>query len=697
MLLRNIMQAGFAGTIYPVNPGHDEIAGLVCYHDVRDLPEPPDLVVICSPARTVPATLAAMAARGAGGAVIISAGFHGAADQQQAMRDAARAGQFRFIGPNCVGLLVPGIKLNASFAHLDALPGKLAFVSQSGGFCTAVLDWARPRGIGFSHFISLGDSLDVDIADVLAYLADDTATNAILVYLESVSDGGRFMAAARRAAIRKPVIMLKAGRMEAGARAAASHTGALAGADTVYDAALARAGILRVTEIEELFEAAETLERAHHPGGERLAILTNGGGPGVTAIDALAGMAGPEALAELSPQTREKLAPRLPQVATLANPLDIIGDADVARLSGALEILMDAPEIDAILVLYAPTAITPSQVAADAVVKVVNGHKANASVLTAWLGEQTAAPARSTLRHAGIPSFETPYSAVRAFWHLVQFRRNQQALAAAAEFPALQVDRPAAMAIIAGARAERRTLLTEPESKQLLAAWGIPVVTTRIARNAQDARQIADETGYPVAVKILSPDITHKTEIGGVALDLTGPDAVERAATEQAARLRQHKPDAILMGFTVQPMARRAGQLELLAGIATDPVFGPVVVFGEGGTEVELIRDRALDLAPLNRDLAGKLIDRTLIARRLRAWRGKPATNRGAIEDTLVALAHLASEIRDIQELDINPLLADPAGVIALDARVRLVDEGCHRTPCAITRDVEPHQNPPTR
>jgi acetyltransferase len=680
VVTRNLLRGGFQGPVMPVNPKHQAVAGVLAYPDVASLPITPDLAVIATPPAPIPALVEQLGRRGTRAVVVLTAipkAAQGAATGgvEHALLEAAGRHLVRILGPNCLGLLVPGVGLNASFAHVDAIPGRLAFVSQSGAFCTAVLDWAHSRGIGFSHFVSLGNSADVDVGDVLDYLGSDPATQAILLYLEAVDEARKFMSAGRAAARNKPVIVIKSGRVSEGARAAASHTGALAGADDVYDAAFRRAGMLRVDQIDELFDAAETLARSHRVRGDRLLIVSNGGGPGVMATDFL--VAGGGELAELSAAARSQLDAALPVTWSGANPVDIVGDAPGERYAAALRVLLAEPAEDGVLVLHAPTAIASSEEAARAVAESVRAAPKR-TVLTSWLGGSGAEPARRVLREAGIATYETPEDAVRSFLHMVSHRRNQEQLMEAPPSLPQGFDprTDAARALVARLAASGRELLTEPESKALLSHYGIPVVETRIAADGEQAAQLAGELGFPVAVKILSPQVSHKTDVGGVALDLASADAVREAARAMQRRLHESRPDATLDGFVVQAMARRPGAHELIVGAATDPVFGPVLLFGQGGTAVEVVKDRAVSLPPLNLKLARELIARTRVSRLLEAHRGRPGADRDAICLTLVALSQLLVDLPEVVEIDVNPLLADARGVLALDARVRIAKAG---------------------
>jgi acetyltransferase len=689
VVVRNLLTGGFSGPVLPVNPKYEAVAGVLAYRDIPSLPVAPDMAIICTPPSTVPNLIRELGERGTHAAVVLTAGMgqqmHGetaataahseaisiARTFQQAMLDAARPNGLRILGPNCLGLLVPEIGLNATFAHTSALPGSLAFISQSGALCTAVLDWAKSNEIGFSYFVSLGDLADVDFGDVLDYFESDPKVSAVLLYIESITHARKFMSAARAAARNKPLLAIKAGRVADGARAATSHTGSLSGSDDVYQAAFDRAGMLRVFEIDELFDAVETLGCSKTPHGDRLAILTNGGGLGVMATDTLVGSGG--RLAQLSSETMQQLDAILPATWSHGNPVDMIGDASGERYAAALRVLLRDNGVDAILVLYSPTAIVSSDEAARAVIQTVGDTHRN--VLTSWLGRGAVASARHLFSNAGIATYDTPEHAVRGFMHTVNYARSQEMLSQIppsipSEFtPATTT----AQLVVEKALAGKRQVLTEPESKAMLASYGIPVVETQIASGADDAVGVAEKLGYPVAIKIISPDITHKSDVGGVALDLETSSAVRAAVCAITDRLAKLQPDARLSGFTVQKMARRPGAHELIIGVATDALFGPVILFGHGGTGVEVIADRAIALPPLNMHLARELVSRTRVFKLLQGYRDRPAADLDAICLTLIKVSQLIIDIAEIAELDINPLLADQNGVLALDARIRVL------------------------
>jgi len=686
LVMRNLLQGGFDGPIMPVNPKHNSVAGVIAYGSTTDLPTVPDLAVVCTPPNTVPEIVETLGGQGTRAVVVLTAGLgRVGADAAGSLSDdllaRAREHDMRILGPNCLGLLVPGSGLNASFVHLPSAPGRIAFASQSGALCTAVLDWAVAREIGFSHFISMGDAIELDFGDVLDYLAVDPSTDAILLYIESIRERRDFMSAARAAARSKPVIVIKAGRDAEGARAAHSHTGALAGSDAVFDAAIRRAGMLRVHEIENLFAAVETLARLRPritpldvaSPDDRLAIVTNGGGLGVLAVDALS--AGGGRLATLSPETIAELDRVLPPTWSRANPVDIIGDAPGSRYRAALDILLGAPGIDAVLTLHAPTATADTVDAARAVIEAAR-QKPRRPLLTAWVGGQAVAPARDIFEKASIASYTAPAQAVRAFLAMVEYRRNQEMLIETPRtLPAgFAPDRVTARRIINTALADGQTdvMLGEADAKMLLAAYDIPVVETRAAADPEQAAAAADEIGYPVALKVQSPDISHKSDVGGVQLHLASADEVVAAARTMIAHITELAPDARMEGFTVQSMALRPGAHELIVGVATDPIFGPVILFGQGGTAVEVVGDRAVALPPLNTALAHEQIKRTRIFRLLEGYRDRPAADLDAIALTLIQVSQIVIDLPEVVELDINPVLADAGGVVALDARIRL-------------------------
>ncbi len=664
---RNLLAGGFEGSILPVNPHDETVCGVKAYHSIADLPEQPDLAVIATPPRTIPGLIAELGAKGCRAAVVITAGFD--APLRQAMLDAARPYLLRIMGPNCLGFLSPVRGINASFSHMAPLRGRLALLTQSGAIATSIIDWANGRNIGFSHVLSLGDMADADFGDFLDWLALDPDTQAILLYAENVTQARKFMSAGRIAARAKPVIVVKSGRSAAGAKAAASHTGALAGADAVYAAAFRRAGMLRVETLRDLFDAAETLASGVKVAGDRLAILTNGGGLGVLAADALE--AGGGRLAPLSQATSAALDGVLPASWSHGNPVDILGDAHGDRYEKALDIVSAAPDSDAILVMNCPTGVADNRDAADAVLR-ARERNPRRPMIACWMGEASAQGPRRTLFEAGMPNYETPDEAVRAFLRLVEYGRNQRALyeTPSRMLPRGPARREEARDLIKRVLAEGRSILTEPEAKAVLAAYGVPIVETRSVTSAEEAAKAAAEIGGRVALKILSRQISHKTDVGGVRLDLEGAEAVGRAAREMLERVARERPDATIDGFTVQQMIKRPQAQEVLLGAVVDATFGPCILFGHGGVATEVIADRTIGLPPLNAALALDMIGRTRVSRLLAGYRDRPRADHDAIASALVAISELVIDLPEVAELDINPLLADADGVIALDARV---------------------------
>ena len=673
----NIRDGGFKGPVYAVNPKHREFDGQAVFARAADLPSVPELAVICTPPATVAGLIDELGSLGTRAAVVLTAGLD--AEQKKAMLAAARPHLLRILGPNCIGLLAPDIGLNASFAHTDALPGELAFVSQSGALVTAMLDWARARAIGFSHFVSLGERADVDFGDMLDYLASDPKTRAVLLYIESIESPRKFVSAARAAARNKPVIVVKAGRSDEGQRAVSSHTGALAGSDLVYDAAIRRASMLRVDTLQQLFMAAETLTRFRTNRSEELTILTNGGGAGVMAADA-ASHAGVK-LADLSEGTLQRLDAVLPANWSHGNPVDIIGDASVERYVQALQALNDDPAAGAVLFIHAPSAIVPSAEIARALVPLAG--RPTPRLMACWLGETAVAEARRTFQDAGIAGYPTPEEAVRAFSMLVAYRRSQAqlmeapAIAPAAATPirlsGQDADKAAAHALVQRVLAEGRDMLTEPEAKGVLSAYGIPVAATRaVSPDPSAAAGAAADIGFPLALKILSTDISHKSDVGGVALNIDSAVELHDVAQSMLARVRQIRPEARIDGFTVQAMVRRRHAQELIVGASIDSVFGPVMLFGQGGTSVEVVADCAVALPPLNTALARALVQRARVAKLLAGFRDTPAADQEALHAVLVSVSQLLAEVPEVAELDINPLIVNHEGAIGLDAHIRV-------------------------
>jgi acetyltransferase len=674
-VLWNVISNPFGGTVFPVNPARPAVLGIKAYADVGAVPEKVDLAVIVTPAATVPGVIAECVKAGVHAAIVISAGFKETGPAGEALErrivEAARAGPLRIIGPNCLGVMSPPTGLNATFASGMATPGTVAFISQSGALCTSVLDWSLREHVGFSAFVSIGSMLDVSWGDLIFYLADDPRTQSIIIYMETIGDARAFLSAAREVALVKPIIVLKPGRTEAAARAAASHTGALAGSDDVLDAAFRRSGVLRVNSIAELFYMAETLSKQPRPRGPRLTILTNAGGPAVIATDALLTHGG--RLAELGEPTLAALDAVLPAAWSHANPIDILGDADPARYSRAVEIAATDPGSDGLLVILTPQGMTdPTQTAEELR---PHAHIPGKPVLASWMGGAETAAGEAILNRLGIPTFAYPDTAARVFTYMWRYTDNLRSLY---ETPALPEDGgegapDAAQAgeILTAARRAGRTLLTEAESKALLAAYRIPTVDTRVARSEAEAVRTAEAMGFPVAVKLHSETITHKTEVGGVRLDVGDGAAVRAAFREIAAAVAARATAGDFLGVTVQPMVRRDGY-ELIIGASIDAQFGPIILFGAGGQLVEVFGDRALGLPPLNTTLARRLMEQTQIFTALGGVRGRPPVDLPRLEQLLVRFSQLVLDQPWIREIDINPLLASPEGLVALDARVVL-------------------------
>ncbi|TAN66879.1 MAG: GNAT family N-acetyltransferase, partial [Magnetospirillum sp.] len=642
--------------------------GVLAYADVDSLPLAPDLAVLCTPGAVAPAVVDALGRKGTRAAVIIAADV-----DKDAVLKAAHRHDLRLLGIGSLGVMVPRIGLDASFSHISALPGKVALVSQSGALCSAVLDWARPRGIGFSHFVSLGEGDDIDFADVMDYLANDDQTRAILLYIESIGARRNFMAAARAAARNKPVLLVRVGGPTAEDRPHGPFLSeALARSEDSFNAAIRRAGALRVNDINELFGAVETLARAKPMKGNRLAILSNGGGTAMMAQEEMGDPGGGQ-IAELSAETLRKLAALMPRGWIADNPVDLGLAATGKSYSETLRVLTEAEEVDAILAIHAPNAMSDAVEAAQAVID--TQRRFGGAVLTSWVGEEVVAPARKLFAEAGLPTYDTPGRAVRAFRHQVNYQRNQDMLM---ETPPSQLGgftaaKGTARLIVARGLTTPGGQLSEPDSKAMLAAYGIPVQPSILARTVDEAVTAAETLGYPVALTLAADDIARKWDIGGVALNLENPQAVRSSAEGILGRVRQNRPDSVVTGFTVQRMVFRPHARQLVAGIACDPLFGPMLVFGEGGRAVEVIRDHTVGLPPLNLPLARGMIARTRVARLLEANGPRPAANRDAIAEVLVRLSSMLADNPEIIACDVNPLFADESGVLALDVRMRVV------------------------
>ena len=676
VLVSNMLAAGYRGALFAVNPKYSSVRGVPCFDAIGRLPGKVDLAVIATPPQTVPGIIEQCGVAGVRAAVVISAGFSeagpdGAKLERELLENARRYGM-RIIGPNCLGIMRPELGLNATFARNNAVPGSLGLVSQSGALCTAMLDWAGSNNVGFSSVVSLGGSSDVDFGEILDYLVCDPKTEHILLYIEGIRDARRFLSGLRAAARVKPVILMKVGRHPAGSRAAVSHTGAMVGSDDVFDAVVRRAGAVRVRTVGQLVAAAQALASHVRPRGSRLAVITNGGGPGVMAADLAGDLDLP--LAELSPATLEILQRALPSNWSHGNPVDLIGDADSGRYRAAVAACLADEGVDGVLTILTPQAMTDAvevaRVVADA------GRGTSKPLLACWMGEGSVIAGRKLLENARIPVFRTPEPAVDMFARLASFYRNQQALLQTpgplSHQPAPDLD--SARTLVESVLSERRKLLSEGEAKALLAAFHIPVARTIVARSSEEAGRAAQELGFPVAIKIDSPDITHKSDVGGVLLNLPNAEAVRVAHREMLDEVRRKRPDARVNGISVEPMIVRPNGRELMVGVIRDAIFGPAITFGTGGTEVEVHRDRTVAMPPLNTYLAADMIRGTRVSKMLGAFRNMPPVNMTALEAVLLRVSEIVCELPAIQELDINPLIVDESGAVAVDARVVIAE-----------------------
>ncbi len=673
-LLWNLVTSPFGGTVYPVNPKRPSVLGVKAYKSVSDIPESVDLAVIVTPPPSIPGLIKECGENGVRGAIVISAGFkevgaEGAALERKLLEE-AQAANIRVIGPNCLGVMSPLTGMNATFATTIARPGSVGFISQSGALCTAVLDWSLKEMVGFSAFVSVGSMVDVGWGDLIYHLGNDPKTRSIVIYMETIGNARSFLSAAREVALNKPIIIIKPGRTAAAAKAAASHTGSLTGSDEVLEAAFRRSGVLRVNNIADLFYMAEVLSKQPSPKGPRLTIVTNAGGPGVLATDAL--ITGGGELAELTPETMEAYNAVLPATWSHNNPVDIIGDASPERYAKALEIAAKDPNSDGMLVILTPQAMTdPTRIAEQ--LKPLAKQEGK-PVIASWMGGVDVAAGEEILNRANIPTFPYPDTAARAFNYMWRYSYNLRGLYETPAMPEDSADwtpdRKTVEEIIAKARGENRTILTEFESKQVLAAYGIPIAQTIIATNGAAAVEAAGQIGYPVVLKLYSETITHKTDVGGVQLNLGSAEAVDQAFHSIQKSVAEKVGPQHFQGVTVQPMVKLKDAYELIIGSSLDPQFGPVLLFGTGGQLVEVFKDRSLALPPLNTTLARRMMEQTKIHKALKGVRGRRPVDLAALELLMVRFSALVAEQNWIKEIDINPLLASPDGLIALDARV---------------------------
>lgn len=701
VVLENLRKDGYAGEVHLVNPHHASVGNQRAYPNVKEVPAGNiDLAIVMTPAATVPAIIGDCGARGIRGAIVMSAGFReagakGRALENQVVRQARKHG-LRFIGPNCLGVIRTRSRLNATFGEASALPGRVAVISQSGALCTAILDWAQERQVGFSTLVSTGIGADVDFGEILDYLARDPGTDSILLYIEGIHDARRFMSALRAAARAKPVVVMKAGRHAEGSRAAASHTGALVGSDDVFDAALRRAGVLRVQDFADFFSAAATLSTGVRTRGDRLAIVTNAGGPGVMAADHVVDCQ--LELAQLQEDTLAALNDALPDSWSKANPLDVLGDADAERYAAAILACLNDDNVDALLVILTPQALTDPLTVAQQLVETAAGQRK--PVFVCWMGGTAVASSRELFNDRNIPSHSTPEAAVNAFAGVAAYAANQAQLLQVPEPASSQAiaDLDGAHQIIGAVIADGREWLDPVESKAVLAACNLPIIRSLPAHSAGEAVLVAEELGFPVAMKILSHDITHKTDVGGVRLGLGSAREVRQAYQQMFEQVTGSKPEARLDGVAIEPMHMDRHGRELMIGVLHDEVFGPVISFGLGGTMVEVIRDRAVALPPLNRFLARNLINQTRAREVMAELRGSPAVDVRALEDLLLRVSGIVGELPGVAEMDLNPVIAGPAGIVIVDARIRAQKTSAaaqpyahmaiHPYPSALVRDV---------
>ena len=671
--VQNLIQGGYQGKIFPVNPHYTSTHGLKAYPSISRIDHAVDLAIIAIPISSVPSVIRECAQVRVGGAIVVSAGGKETGPQGREIEDRIRreaeTGGLRIIGPNCLGIICPGRKLNASFAAHMPQSGKVAFISQSGAICTAILDLALKEEIGFSHFVSIGSMLDVDFGDLIDYLGNYPEVNSILLYIESLTNFRKFMSAARAVSRVKPIVVLKSGRSPAGARAAASHTGAMVGEDAVYDAAFKRAGIVRVQTFGELFDCAELMAKQPRPKGPRLGIITNAGGPGVMAADSLAEYGAEPA--PLQPETVDKLNEVLPPFWSHSNPIDVLGDASPERYAKAVDICLKAKELNGLLLILTAQGMTNPAEVAELLTQKLKAKPC--PVFASWMGGMEVEKGRDILNHAGIPTYDTPESAVKAFMYMHEYSCNLQMLQ---EIPPklakeLHFDRDWARAIIDEELKSGNGILTEIESKSLLTAYGIPVIHTEVATSVEEAKRLATHMGYPIVVKVHSPDIVHKTEAGGVQLDLYSEAAVSVAYRKTIKNARAYNPEAKILGVTLQPMIQRP-DYEILLGAKRDENFGPVILFGMGGVLTELLKDWSIGLPPLNRSLARKLMESTRAYSLLKGYRNKPGANLALLEEMIIRLSQLLEDFPEIIELDMNPVIVNEGRPIAADARVIL-------------------------
>jgi len=672
VIFKNILSSGYKGRLYAINHKHDTIQGQPAYKSIEEIGARVEMAVIATRPQTVPQLIEQCGRSGVRNVIVIASGFseagHIGAALERKVLEIARSYNVRILGPNCLGIIRPDLGLNATFTRITAAPGNLALVSQSGAMCSAVLDWAKANQVGFSSVISLGMTADVDFGEILDYLIYDSRTHYILMYVEGIRNARRFMSALRSAARIKPIILLKAGRHEAGAMATATHSGVAAVSDTVFDAAVRRAGVVRVQNVGQLFYAAKALASKFRPRGSRLAIITNGGGPGAMAADRAGDMGIP--LAELTNETMAILNKSMPANWSHSNPIDIAGDATPERYRDAIMAVTQDANVDSTLVMLSPQAMTDPLAVAQAIIEVAD--KLNRSLICCWMGEEQVREARKLLEDAGIPAFRMPETAIELFHHISKYYSNQHLLLQTPE-PTRQHGRPeaeGAKMLIEALLAERRKVLSEMESKAILRAFKVPVAQTMVARTATEALLLAEQIGFPIAMKVDSPDLPHKSDAGGVRLNIMNAPAVRNAYHDIIDTVQKRRPDAKINGVSIEPFLSRPNGRELMIGVFRDPIFGPVISFGAGGFDVEIFSDRSVALPPLNKFLARDLINSTRAAKILGQFHNMPPADVEAIIEVLLCISEMVCELPWIQELDLNPLIVDENGAIAADARI---------------------------
>jgi acetyltransferase len=677
LTLRNLVGGGFRGVVYPVNPKHEAVLGISCFPSVKSLPKTPDLAVITTKSEAVPQIVEECGEAGIKGVIIMSAGFKEIGEEgkelENKVKHIVKKYQMRVIGPNCLGIIVPGQMLNISFANSMPPKGSVAFISQSGALCTAVLDWAMGENIGFSYFVSIGNTMDVGFGDLIDYFGQDASTKSIVLYVESISFAQEFVTAARAFARKKPIIVYKAGRFPESAQAAASHTGAMASEDAIYDALFRRAGVARVYNIGNIFDFTDFIGRKRIPKGPNLAIVTNAGGPGVMATDSLIVRGG--RLCELTDETMDKLNDFLPKFWSHNNPVDVLGDAPPHRVAKATEIVMNDPGVDAVLVILTPQAMTRPTETAREIIKLTEGT--SKPILANWLGGESMRESMNLFNKSGIAAYHTPEQAIRAFMTLVDYSRNMEALyETPKEIPvSFHYDRQTQRQYFLEKVFPKQKVLSAADAKGLINSYGIESTKPRMVHEVEDAVMVAQEIGYPVVLKIDSPDVAHKMEIGGVVLNVENEEMLRAAYHGMLEKVNRNRPGLRINGITVQKMINTNDSVEMILGIKKDPIFGTVILIGMGGAEAELIQDQRLEFPPLNESLASQMIESLKIYPLLKGYRGSTPKNIDKLIEVMIRLSYLAADYPEIEELDINPLMVTDKEVIALDAQVVLDEE----------------------